>query len=193
MTRLFIIAGLLASSTPAVLAQEPTRSGAPHPPPDSPEGLRLFLQEALAVARRGDDQRLAAVVKEMEIPNYEAWFTSTFGPAGSQYAETYGAKLSEQDLARQHMLQATAHWMKRTKTQEVFVRRVNDAPEAGDPYETGVMQNLQRPANIFFAYYNTSALRPNPIGYFVFVEGKYRWLSTYVVEVVTHRILPAKK
>ncbi len=145
------------------------------------------------MARSGDDLRLAAAVKEMEIPNYEAWFTSTFGSAGSLYAETYGAKLSEQELARQHMLQATAHSLQKARTQEVFIRRVNDAPEAGDAYETGVMKNLQRPANIYFAYFKTSAPKPNPIGYFVFVEGKYRWLSTYVVQVVTHRILPDKK
>ena len=122
----------------------------------------------------------------MELPNYEAWFTSTFGPAGSLYADAYGAKLSEQDLARQHMLQATATWMKRIK--DVRIRSVNDAPEVGDPYETGVMKNLKRPVGVFFAYYKTSGPRPNPIGYFVFVEGKFRWLSAFVVEVVTHRI-----
>jgi hypothetical protein len=137
----------------------------------------------LEVARKGDHQKLAALVREMEIPNHATWFSSTFGHAGSLYAETYGAKLSEQDLTRQHMLQATARWMKRNKN--VLIRRVNDAPQAGDPYETGVMKNLQRPVSIFFAYYKTSAPRPNPIGYFVFVDGKFRWLSSFVVEVVT--------
>src|SRR6185295_9081404 len=174
------------SLAPGVLAQEPrpaARSAVPSPPPDSSEGLRLFVQNALDVARSGNHQRLAALVKEMEIPNHEAWFSSTFGRAGSLYAETYGAKLNEQDLARQHMLQATARWMKTNKN--VLVRRVNDAPQADDPYEIGVMKNLQRPVGIFFAYYKTSASRPNPIGYFVFVEGKFRWLSTFVVEIVT--------
>lgn len=157
------------------------------PPPPSSAELRLFLQNALAVARSGNDQKLAALVKDMEIPNYEAWFTSTFGTAGSMYIEVYRAKLSEQDLARQHMLQATARWMKRPEA--VLIRKVNDAPDAGDPYETGLIKNLQRPVTIFFAYSKTSAPRPNPIGYFVFVEGKFRWLSCFVVGVATDRII----
>src|SRR5512135_719548 len=69
----------IPSTVTGALAQTlPARSGVPNPPPGSPEGLRLFLQNALAVARSGDHQKLAVLVKEMELPNYEAWFTSTF-------------------------------------------------------------------------------------------------------------------
>jgi len=95
------------------------RTAVPNPPADSVEGLQLFLQGALAVARSGDEQKLASLVKEMEIPNYEAWFTSTFGPAGSGYTRGYGANLSEQDLSRQDLLEATAQ-----RTQVVLVRKI---------------------------------------------------------------------
>jgi len=158
-------------------------ANAQQPPSDSSAGLQIFLQNALDVTRGRDDQKLAALIQEMEIPDSDAWFVSIFGRAGSFYAETYRAKLSEQDLARRHMLQVTGRWMKGGN--KVLIRKVNDAPQAGDAYETGLMKNLQRPVSIYLAYYKTSAPRPNPIGYFVFVDGEFRWLSSFVVEVVS--------
>jgi hypothetical protein len=44
-----------------------------------------------------DDREFAAIVKKMEIPNYEAWFRSTSGLAESLYTETCGNELSESE------------------------------------------------------------------------------------------------
>jgi hypothetical protein len=170
---------VLLSATPA-LSQ----------PPDSAEALQRFLQDALSVARSGNNRKLAALVKEMEIPNDRAWFTETYGPAGRTFADAYEAKLPAQDVARLHMLQLTARSMKVTRTKTVLVRRINDAPYPGDPFEANAVRNLRRPVNIFFAYYNgPGAPGRNPIGYFVFVDGKFRWQSGFVEDAVTHRII----
>jgi hypothetical protein len=159
---------------------------------NSVEGLQQQLRYALAVARSGDEKKLAAVVQEMEIPDYEAWFSATFGPAGPAYAKHYGTELAKRNIARQNMLRATAHNMNASHTEKVLVRKVNDAPEAGNAFESGVVKNLQRRVDIYFAYYATRAPKPNPIGYFVFVDGKFRWQSGFVAEVVTTRLRPAQ-
>ena len=166
------------------------RSEVSHQTPDSAEALQRLLQDALAVARKRDDQKLADLIQEMEIPNYRAWFTATYGPIGSAFADAYGAKLSEQNLARIHMLQATAHWMQLARTKTVLIRRINDAPNMNDPFESNAIKNLQRPVSIFVAYHQASRTQnPNPIGYFVYVDGKFRWQSGFVEDVVTHRII----
>jgi len=157
---------------------------------DSADALQRCLQDALAVARRGDERRLSVLVKEMEIPNYREWFTATYGRAGSLFADAYAVKLSEQDMARVHMLEATARNMKRSRTKTVLIRKVNDAPDEGDPFETNAIKNLQRPVNLFAAYYSGShAPNRNIIGYFVYVDGRFRWQSGFVEDAVTHRII----
>jgi len=171
-------------------ASEP-RSDTPHVA-NSAEGLQQLLRYALGVARSGDEKKLAAVVEQLEIPDYEAWFSATFGAAGPAYAKHYGTELAKRNIARQNMLRATAHNMKASHTEKVLVRKVNAAPEAGNAFESGVVTNLQRPVDIYFAYYATRAPRPNPIGYFVFVDGKFRWQSGFVAEVVTTRLRPAQ-
>lgn len=159
---------------------------------NSAEGLQHLLQYALDVAKSRDERKLAAVVQEMEIPDYEAWFSATFGAAGPAYAKHYGTELAKRNISRENMLRATARNMRASHAEKVLVRRVNDAPEAGNAFETGVVKNLQRPVDIYFAYYATRAPKPNPIGYFVFVDGKFRWQSGFVAEVVTTRLRPAQ-
>src|SRR5665213_3844903 len=66
--------------------------------PDTPEGLRSLLQDILAVAKSGDGRELTAFVKDMEIPNYQKWFTKTYGKEkGRSWAAPYGRELSNNE------------------------------------------------------------------------------------------------
>ena len=56
------------------------------------------------MAKSGDNQKLAALVKEMEIPNYEDWFTKTYGAGkGKASAGPYGAELGNSEEAMQEL------------------------------------------------------------------------------------------
>jgi TonB family protein len=177
---LAMIASLLALP---VLAQEKSESAsAPAAPvpayPNSAEGLRQFLQDCLAAAKSGDKDNLAALVKDMEIPNYEAWFTSTFGQEkGETWAGPYGAELDTNEIAMQEFLKQLSD-----KYGGIFTRKVNDTPHPNKDMEWGMLDALKRPTDIFFAEWRAADAAENSkgegIGYFVFIDGKFRWDST---------------
>jgi hypothetical protein len=47
--------------------------------PNNSEGLRELLENMLVVAKKGDKEQLQSVIRELEIPSYEIWFTKNFG------------------------------------------------------------------------------------------------------------------
>jgi hypothetical protein len=50
--------------------------------PNNSQGLLLLLKDALLAARNNDRARVQSMIRDMEIPNYESWFTTTFGEGG---------------------------------------------------------------------------------------------------------------
>jgi len=146
---------------------------------DSATGLRSQLQDALAAAKGHDRSRLESLIRQMEIPNYEAWFTKSYGQAkGESWAEPYGREMANRERDLEMALLEYE-----TETGEFATRKVNDAPEPG--MEAGMLSELQQPADIFYAGWKKRDSPPNskdePIGYFVFLEGRFRWDSTIVV------------
>ncbi len=156
---------------------------------DSPEGLQQLLQDALIAARAGNRTRLMSIIAEMEIPNYDVWFTETFGEEkGESWAGPYGRDLrqNEEDM-QQSFLQCAK------QDGEISTRKVNDAPEPGEGLEWGLVKSLQRPVDIFSAGWKprktTRNTKVDPIGYFMFVDGKFRWDST--IRFINLQSLPA--
>lgn len=146
---------------------------------DSAAGLRLQLQDVLAAARNHDRPRLEFLIRQMEIPNSEAWFTKSYGQAkGRSWAEPYRQELANRERDLEAALLEFGMEARQFQT-----RRVNSAPEAG--MEAGMIVELQQPADIFYAGWRRQESLPNtkdePIGYFVFLEGRFRWDSTIVL------------
>lgn len=144
----------------------------------STDGLRRMLDDAISAVNDGNGEKLAALVKEMEIPNYEEWFTKTFGPEkGESWAGPYGDELDENEQAMQELLKRIG-----IAKGEVMTRKVNDAPESGRGLEWGMLQALKQPTDVFFAAWKEtqgpqkSGL--HPIGYFFYISGGFRWDST---------------
>jgi TonB family protein len=152
-------------------------AGSAHPYPNSADGLRLLLQDVLAAARDHNRPKLESFVSRMEIPDYEEWFTMTFGQevAGS-WAGPYGRGLSKNEMAFQSMFMQFAN-----QDGEISTRDVNDAPDPQRGIESGMTNALQRPVDIFFASWKKRESTPDsggdPIGYFMSIEGQFRWLS----------------
>jgi TonB family protein len=145
--------------------------------PDSAEGLRNLLQDVLAAAKAGDRPKLLSLVNQMEIPNYEAWFTKTYGlERGESVAGFYGGNLDRNERDFQELFMEFA-----AQDGEISARKVNDAPEPGRRFEFRMLEDLQQPVDIFFASWKKDGSPPDstgdPIGYFVFVDGAFRWNS----------------
>ena len=64
--------------------------------PNNSQGLVTLLNDALLAARNNDRPRVQSMIRDMEIPNYENWFTTTFGQEkGESWAEPYGELLQK--------------------------------------------------------------------------------------------------
>jgi TonB family protein len=177
-----MIAVVLAALARPTLAQEKNAPSASQaqvssPYPNTADGLKQFLQDVLAAAKTGDTQKVAVFVKDMEIPNYETWFYKTF-PADSakSWVGPYGANLDRNERSMQELFAQLSQ-----KEGELFARKVNDSPEPGKGLEWGMLQSLRQPVDIYFASWkkpgDATTSRGDRVGYFMFIEGKFRWNS----------------
>lgn len=146
---------------------------------NSAAGLLLRLQDALAAAKNHDRSRLEFLVRQMEIPNSAAWFTKSYGRAkGEGWAESYRRELANRE--RDLEVVFLEYGM---EAGEFATHQVNNAPEPG--MEAGMIAELQQPTDIFYAGWRKRESAPTskdePIGYFVFLEGRFRWDSTIVL------------
>jgi TonB family protein len=189
----FVAVLLVPSFLHSQAAEGPLRVTPPsaHTYQNSAEDLRLLLQDVLAATRAGDLAKLMSFVKQMEIPNYEAWFTKTFGQeAGAGWAGSYGRDLPIKETEFQDMFVRMAK-----QVGEITARNVNEKPDSARSPESGMIDLLQRPMDIFFAGWkegdSTLGSPIMSIGYFVFVEGKFRWISTVSILTIKRRAAPA--
>jgi TonB family protein len=137
--------------------------------PNTEDGLRQLLQDVCAAAKSGDEKKVAEFVKDMEIPNYEIWFTTTFGQdRGESWAEPYGAKMAKNNLAIVEVFGRMAQ-----ENGEFIVHKLNEKEMYGAQTP---------PIDIYFADWKAASVpidsKGEPIGRFVFIDGNFRWDST---------------
>jgi TonB family protein len=136
---------------------------------DNTDGLRQLLQSMLTAAKERDYSRLSALIKETEIPNYQVWFTATFGQdKGESWAGPYGKNLIQNQKEFQEFIKQLAQ-----EVGEISVQKL----DATKMYDT-----LTVPLDIFLADWKKLAgskgQAVDHIGYFMFIDGKFRWDST---------------
>jgi TonB family protein len=158
--------------------------------PNSPQGLRLLLLDVLVAARSGDSQKVASFLKEMEIPDFQNWFTKTYGnEKGNSWAEPYGKQLSQSEADMQSEFVKLA-----SGGGEVVTRRVNDAPRGGKGgLEFGLVHTAKQAVDYYYAEWKRLGGPTDSIGYFVFIDGKFRWDSNIRVmriQTITKPDLP---
>ncbi|MGB9068859.1 MAG: hypothetical protein WCC21_09830 [Candidatus Acidiferrales bacterium] len=176
---LVLVFSFLSGSIPT-RSQEPTAS---HPAsaaeaskyPDTKAGLQQFLNDISETARDDDSQKLGMLVKSMEIPNCDAWlhtmYESEKADSWMSQCDARTLRTNEQSLIERFNGLAKADG-------EFIVRQVNDDPEPGRGLEWGWLQAIRRPLDIYFVTWKPEE-RPTtePIGYFLFVDGGFRWDS----------------
>jgi TonB family protein len=129
--------------------------------PNTADGLRLLLNDLLLAAKNDDQTKLSSLIAQIEIPNYEKWFTLTFGQErGEGLANMYGRSLKASDL------QFELLWTELVKQEgEISVEKV----------DTGT---LPGPLDEYKANWKKTDTSRGPdrqsIGIFYFVDGKFR-------------------
>jgi hypothetical protein len=142
--------------------------------PDTPDGLRRCLTDVLAVAKSGDRDRLAALIQGMEIPNFAKWFDKMYGKSrGKDSAELYRMSVDHNEYKFADSLIPLAH-----QDGQILVRQVNGHPEPGNVVESTLLRSMRKPVDIYFVSWRPTAGAASPdvpIGYFMFIEGGFRW------------------
>jgi TonB family protein len=178
---LFAISLLIPTAIRSQEKASPTaaRAASPHYP-NTTEGLRQLLQELRSLAKDGDNPGMVALVKAMEIPNCDAWLHQMYEPdkADSWMALCDANTLESKEKSMQEMFVELA-----TQEGEISTRKVNDDPEPGNGMEWGWLQAIKHPLDIYFASWKSSSPSENhpkgePIGYFMFIDGGFRWESS---------------
>jgi TonB family protein len=153
--------------TPSPLPQS---SAAPSYP-DNSEELRQLLGNLLATARKGDRRQLQSMIQEMEIPNYETWFTSTFGQEkGESWAEAYEEQLTDREKTFEETMVRLAHTEGEFVVTKAGARRKYDS-------RNNPLDGYRADWRLSQA---TNGRSVEPIADFFFIEGKFRWDSTVV-------------
>jgi TonB family protein len=155
--------------------------------PNNREGLRELLDNMLVVAKKGDKEQLQFVIRELEIPNYEIWFTKNFGQEkGESWAEPYGRWLAKDEKEFQQFFEKLAHL-----EGEFITQSLDSAKTWG---------SLNGPLDAYRAKWH----RPDApkgedivdVGDFYFVEGKFRWFTEAWYDPfqkpAKHSFVPAK-
>jgi TonB family protein len=148
--------------------------------PDTADGLRRLLQTMLAATANNDQRALWILIKDTEIPNYRDWFISAFGrEQGLSWAQPYAKELASNESNLQFLLNDLDG-----KEGAFATRQVNGTQRAGNQMEEAMQElaaNTNHPVDIYYADWNASAgggdSKKVPIGYFMFIDGKFRWNS----------------
>jgi TonB family protein len=189
------LASLAVSSlflSPIIHSQQATESKTPQTSttalyPNNTEGLRQLLHEMLLAAKDEDRAKLQSLVMDAEIPNYENWFTTTFGEEkGESWAGPYGKLLEKNEKEFQDFVVLLAR-----QDGDISVQKLDSAKR----YDT-----LAAPIDEYLANWKKSGTPSSQgvehIGYFFFIEGKFRWDSTsqfpHFQKTNTASFVPAK-
>lgn len=162
---------------------------APRTYDNSPDGLRWQLQDLWNAAREDNPARLESLIRLAEIPDAN-WFSRAFGPEkGKNWGEAYAGHLAESE-------KNFADLMKRLADEdgEFWLRDIKYEPAPAREVESTLVDSLRLPVHIFFASWKVrdpqGASASTPIGYFVFIDGRFRWDSA-IVPVDIHFVVGA--
>jgi hypothetical protein len=139
------------------------------PYPDSAQGLKQELKDMLEMARRRRSDQLRAMVTDLEIPDARTWYLANFGMSGLETANNYEKNLTASEERLKYQMIEFA------REDGYFSVKKQDAKK--------VYPSLVTAPEVFLAAWKTSSVHgedpsETPFGYFLFVDGKFRWDST---------------
>ena len=144
--------------------------------PNTSDGLRMLLEQLRLGMRSGNDKDVRASIKQTEIPNARSWFYSMYpSDKADSWVGAYekGLAENEEDFHQLFVRLSTAEG-------RIEIRKVNDDPQPGKGLEWGLLNSARAHLDVYFADWkpgSPSDSRMEPIGYFFFIDGMFRWDS----------------
>jgi hypothetical protein len=165
-----------AATSPSVSTAESVKY------PNTKAGLQQFLSDIREAARANESGKLSALVKGTEIPDCDAWLHAMYE---SDKADSWMG-LCDAKTLRSTEKSLEAQFTDLAKADGEFVmRKVNDDPEPGRGMEWGWLQAIRQPLDIYFARWKSAETATSePIGYFMFISGGFRWESGVTVSKI---------
>lgn len=169
-----IVLALVFVSSMSLFPQESPRAMVSESYPNTVNGLNLFLEELLLATRSGDQERVRALIKQTEIPNYRDWFYRLY-PADSAEgsARLYGKHLdADQESLRQLFVNFAP-------VQGFFsIRKVNDIQSSDTGLQWAMLHSAQEHLDVYLASWKPVSSDNAPgqaFAYFIYIEGMFRW------------------
>jgi len=141
--------------------------------PNTTEGLQSLMNDMLAATRRGDRQRVDALVKQTEFADYAGYFVRTYSPdplAGEDWNITYRRWLSNNEDQLRELLETLA----KDEAGTIRVRKASDDPAKGRGFEWEIVHYARIPIDVYCVTLVFSHSPDGPselIGYFVYADG----------------------
>jgi TonB family protein len=154
--------------------------------PNTADGLRSLLTNLLAAAKSDDEGQVWSKIAEMEIPDFENWFRA-YGPdKGQEQASAYGKSLKQSEQQFEMLLVELAK-----QEGEITIKKLDAASQRFELAKNDDV--LANPTDQFKADWKKTDTSAGParqaIGYFCFVDGKFR-LKSFPYEI--HVLSPTK-
>ena len=182
---LFSLALLFLIPTAAL----PQRLAAPFPAtsfsvpeyPNTKDGLKKLLNDMRKAAKRGDQSKLAALVKGLAIPNCYPWVHEMY-----DYDESESWMVEcEQNIVEAKGKAIREDFIRTAKDHgRIVTWKVNDNPDPQKGFEWGWLRSTKQPLDIYAAIWlpvgelkKYGSVPMGDGGYFTFVAGGFRWLS----------------
>ncbi len=137
------------------------------PYPDTAKGVKQQLKDMRELARNRKSDQLRAMITSLEFPDARAWYSANFGTAGLETADYYKKNLRDSQARLENQMVQFAHQdgyfsVKKQNAKKVFPDSITNPEIFLAAWETG------------YGQYGDET----PFGYFVFVDGKFRWDSS---------------
>jgi TonB family protein len=164
---------------------------------DTTADFQRFLQDILDAAKKGDQQKVATLLKRTEVPDCDRWLHSMYK---SDSADSWMSLCDARTLHAQEESMAELFAGFAKVGGEFSVRKVNDNPQGGSGgLESGMVHGGREPLEVYFAAWKTpnqsKDAKGEPIGYFYYLDGGFRWdslVSFPKFKISTAKIVPAQ-
>jgi TonB family protein len=189
----FLLLTVLAVSVPSAVAQDATASTGTATF-QSEEGFTSFLSSLQnvvsdSVSSKKTD-KLDAGLRAMEIPGFQAWFASSFGPEnGRKMAEIYSESLTKWASRLRDALLTQAEPGGQVAASTAYGGPQPQSMPIAERVDKAIRESLLRPATFYLVQYTWKSAKTGypyavPFGYATLVDGSYRVIPENVMRAL---------
>jgi TonB family protein len=151
--------------------------------PESPDGLKKLIEDIFGTIKSGNSEKASLYFLSLTIPDHNAWFVKTFGPAEGPRLETKYEELLPQ--APNHIRQTFEYALKDART-DVGVSVLQKPAETSSGLGRATIEAMVQPTPLYIVVGTSPQQRfPVHIGEFIYVDGAFRYLDQQVSQALS--------